>query len=56
MEKRWTLKQAAAEVGVSRPTMYRWIERGHVTPTCQDADGRPLFTRDEITAMRKLLK
>lgn len=47
--------QAAAAVGVSRQTIYNWLDAGKITATQRDVEGRPLFTVDDVQGMRAML-
>ena len=44
--------QAAKATGVSRQSVYYWLATERVIPEWHDADGRPLFTLDEIRQLR----
>ncbi|MCX5726866.1 MAG: MerR family transcriptional regulator [Candidatus Saganbacteria bacterium] len=43
MEKRYTLSEAAKELGLTRQGLYYWMKKGWVTPK-RDYKGHPVFT------------
>jgi len=47
MEKRYTLSEAAKELGLTRQGLYYWIKKGWVKPK-RDYKGHPVFTRDDL--------
>jgi excisionase family DNA binding protein len=55
MEK-YTMAQVAKQLGISRQTLYSWIEAGHVTAPKPTAIGKKLFrlwTSADIERARK---
>lgn len=52
MEKRYTLSEAAKELGLTRQGLYYWIKKGWVTPK-RDYKGHPVFTKDDIEKIKK---
>lgn len=47
MGKRYTLSEAAQELGLTRQGLYYWINKGWVTPK-RDYKGHPVFTEDDL--------
>jgi len=47
MNKRYNITHVAKELGVTRQTLYNWIEKGWVKPK-RDYRNYPIFTRDDI--------
>lgn len=51
MEKRYTLSEAAKELGLTRQGLYYWIEKGWVTPK-RDYKNHPVFTEEDLGKIR----
>jgi len=51
MEKRYTLSEAAQELGLTRQGLYYWIEKGWATPK-RDYKGHPVFTKEDIKMIK----
>ena len=45
--KRYNLSQTAKELGITRQTLYYWIEKGWVKPK-RDYRKYPVFTKDDL--------
>ena len=52
MNKRYNITHAAKELGVTRQTLYNWIEKGWVKPK-RDYRNYPVFTNEDITNIKK---
>ena len=52
MNKRYNITHAAKELGVTRQTLYNWIEKGWVKPK-RDYRNYPVFTKEVITNIKK---
>ena len=52
MNKRYNITHAAKELGVTRQTLYNWIEKGWVKPK-KDYRNYPVFTRGDIRNIQK---
>ena len=52
MSKRYNITHAAKELGVTRQTLYNWIEKGWVKPK-RDYRNYPVFTNEDITNIKK---
>ena len=52
MNKRYNITHAAKELGVTRQTLYNWIEKGWVKPK-RDYRHYPVFTIEDITNIKK---
>ena len=50
--KRYNLKDAAAELGVHRLTLYYWLKKGWITVK-RDYRNLPVLTADDLRAIRK---
>ncbi len=48
-----TIKEAAAALGVSQPTLRRWDEAGKFRARRHPINGYRLYERDKVLAMRK---
>lgn len=44
----YTPTQFAAAVGVSKKTVYNWLNSGRIRSALKDAEGRPLFTYGDV--------
>lgn len=58
MNKRYNITHTAKELGVTRQTLYNWIEKGWVKPK-RDYRNYPVFTDKcikKIKEWRKMLK
>lgn len=51
MEKRYNLKEAAKELGLTRQGLYYWIKKGWVTPK-RDYKGHPVFTKADMAEIK----
>jgi len=51
MEKRYSLSEAAQELGLTRQGLYYWIEKGWAKPR-RDYKGHPIFTEDDIKKIK----
>lgn len=45
--------EAAKELGVSKPTLLRWIKEGKIPDANRDRRGWRVFTREDIERIRK---
>ena len=52
MNKRYNITHAAKELGVTRQTLYNWIEKEWVKPK-RDYRNYPVFTNEDITNIKK---
>jgi len=52
MNKRYNITHAAKELGVTRQTLYNWIEKGWAKPK-KDYRGYPVFTKEDIKNIEK---
>ena len=52
MNKRYNITHAAKELGVTRQTLYNWIEKGWVKPK-RDYRNYPVFTDEDIQKIKK---
>lgn len=52
MNKRYNITHAAKELGVTRQTLYNWIEKGWVTPN-RDYRRYPVFTVEDLQKIKK---
>ncbi len=52
MNKRYNITHAARELGVTRQTLYNWIEKGWVTPK-RDYRKYPVFTKEDIVKIKE---
>jgi len=51
MERRYSLSEAAQELGLTRQGLYYWIEKGWVNPK-RDYKGHPVFTEDDMEKIK----
>lgn len=51
MKKRYTLSEAAEELGLTRQGLYYWINKGWATPQ-RDYKGHPVFTDKDINNLK----
>jgi len=51
-EKRYNMRQAAKELGVTRQTLYYWIKKGWVKPK-RDYRNYPVFTKGDIKSIKE---
>ena len=51
-DKRYNMREAAKELGVTRQTIYYWFKKGWVKPK-HDYRNFPVFTVDDIKKIRK---
>ncbi len=52
MNKRYNITHAAKELGVTRQTLYNWIEKGWIKPK-RDYRKYPVFTNEAIRKIKK---
>jgi len=52
MNKRFNITHAAKELGVTRQTLYNWIEKGWVAPK-RDYRKYPVFTKDDLDKIKE---
>jgi DNA-binding transcriptional MerR regulator len=52
MNKRYNITHAAKELGVTRQTLYNWIEKGWVKPK-MDYRNYPVFTMEDIKSIKE---
>ena len=52
MNKRYNITHAAKELGVTRQTLYNWIEKGWVKPK-KDYRGYQVFTKEDLKAIKE---
>ena len=52
MNKRYNITHAAKELGVTRQTLYNWIEKGWIAPK-RDYRNYPVFTKEDIGNIEK---
>jgi len=52
MNKRYNITRAAKELGITRQTLYNWIEKGWVRPK-RDYRNYPVFTKEDISNIEK---
>lgn len=50
--KRYNMSHAAKELGVTRQTIYYWIEKGWVKPK-RDYRNYPVFTKEDIKGIKE---
>ncbi len=55
MNKRYNITHAAKELGITRQTLYNWIEKGWVKPK-RDYRDYPVFTDKDIKDINKWRK
>ena len=48
-----TLGEAARALGVTRPTLYRWIEEGRLDSTCDAPSGRTYVALGDVEVLRR---
>ena len=51
-DKRYNMREAAKELGVTRQTLYYWFKKGWVRPK-RDYRNFPVFTLQDIKNMKK---
>lgn len=52
MNKRYNITHAAKELGITRQTLYNWIEKGWVKPK-RDYRKYPVFTAEDIKSIKE---
>ena len=52
MNKRYNITHAAKELGITRQTLYNWIEKGWVKPKL-DYRKYPVFTVEDIQKIKE---
>jgi DNA-binding transcriptional MerR regulator len=50
--KRYNMREAAQELGVTRQTLYYWFKKGWVKPK-RDYRNYPVFTQKDIIRIKK---
>lgn len=55
MNKRYNITHAAKELGITRQTLYNWIEKGWIKPK-RDYRNYPVFTDSDIRAINRWRK
>lgn len=50
--KRYNMREAAKELGVTRQTLYYWFKKGWVKPK-RDYRNFPVFTKDDLIKINK---
>ena len=53
MNKRYNITHAAKELGITRQTLYNWIEKGWIKPK-RDYRNYPVFTKEDIKNIEKI--
>lgn len=51
-DKRYNMREAAKELGVTRQTLYYWFKKGWVKPK-RDYRNFPVFTDGDIESIKK---
>ena len=51
-DKRYNMREAAKELGVTRQTLYYWMKKGWIKPR-RDYRNYPVFTKDDIKKIEK---
>ena len=51
-DKRYNMREAARELGVTRQTLYYWFKKGWVTPK-RDYRNFPVFTNDDLRKIKE---
>ena len=44
----WSASEVCQEIGISRPTLYRWLKRGILTTLHRDRKGWRMFTEEDL--------
>lgn len=52
MNKRYNITHTAKQLGITRQTLYNWIEKGWVKPK-RDYRNYPVFTKEDINNIEK---
>lgn len=52
MDKRYNITHTAKELGVTRQTLYNWIQKGWVAPK-RDYRDYPVFTCEDVKKIKK---
>ncbi len=52
MNKRYNITHAAKELGITRQTLYNWIEKGWVKPK-RDYRNYPVFTDKDLKNVKR---
>jgi excisionase family DNA binding protein len=50
---RLSTQEAARELGISKPTLLRWIKDGKITDVKRDRNNWRVFTADDIRRIRE---
>jgi len=50
-DKRYNMREAAKELGVTRQTLYYWMKKGWIKPR-RDYRNYPVFTNEDIRKIR----
>jgi excisionase family DNA binding protein len=53
---RLSTQEAAHELGVSKPTLLRWIKDGKVTDVKRDRNNWRVFTADDVRRIREQME
>ena len=48
----WSASEVCKQVGISRPTLYRWLKRGILTKLHRDRKGWRMFTEEDLMKIR----
>ncbi len=51
-DKRYNMREAAKELGVTRQTLYYWLKKGWIKPK-RDYRNFPVFTKRDINNIKK---
>lgn len=51
-DKRYNMKEAAGELGVTRQTLYYWLKKGWIKPK-RDYRNFPVFTAEDLKKTKK---
>lgn len=52
MDKRYNITHTAKELGITRQTLYNWVEKGWVKPK-RDYRNYPVFTTEDIKGIKE---
>ena len=48
----WLASEVCEQVGISRPTLHRWLKRGILTKLRRDRKGWRMFTEEDLRKIR----
>lgn len=51
-DRRYNMREAAKELGVTRQTLYYWFKKGWIKPK-RDYRDYPVFTTEDISSIKK---